>query len=375
MTAAALVATLLMISGASARSEAAPAASAPVLTVAAIEKTMIVDAFAVNREGTALAYVLVTSPFTGPRVATLKIVAIPNGSELSSVTGIPLPQQLAWVGDDRVLAIEAVGKRHRVWTIPTAGPAPQTSLGPVDHAALEDLAGTATVVTYTRTAHGDDVVHKVATFSPIDLHPLADATWTETHGRIDQADGKLWPLWWSDGWSVLVGRRAGAYDKAKDIRLPQQLVRLDALTGVARAEPLPVDGFARVTAEHRVRQGAHAFVFERRGTFELVAGGVMRPITLARRARDYYTGSLHDQAVANGKLLVSATSRRKANDPDGIEFYTVDLAAGAPVQALVVPGLQQFVTWHAAGSRVAVLRERKGAHSGPAIDVYDLAIK
>ncbi len=372
MRALAVVAGLLIIVATALPVEAADIAT-PVLSVTE-SSGELADAFAVSPDGTRLAYVQLAPAAGGRRVGTLKVVEIPSGTEQASVTGVPIPQTVTWVGADRIVVMEAVGKRQRVWSIPTAGPAPAAGIGPFDHAAVRELAGVPSIVAYTRTTRQHDVNHQVASFSPLDLHPLRNVTLTEVNGRIDHPDGKLRPLWWSDGWSVLVGRRPGAYDPVKDIRLPEQLVRLDALAGTVVVEPLGVDGFARITAEHRVRQGDNAFVFFRDGKIKLVAGGSMRTIDLARRAGDYYRGSIHDQPTVAGKLLFSATSRRKAKDPDGVELYTVALSAGDPTQVLVVPGLQKFVSWQAAGGRIGVLHKRQGRTRGPSIDVYDLAI-
>lgn len=348
---------------------------APTATVTA-SKGFLANAFAINSMGTKLAYVQVETNRLAPRTITLKIASLPGGTDEATLPAVPMPQQLHWVSPDRVLLIEAVGRQQRAWSIPVAGPMPQTSIGPFDHISLIDVAGTPTIVTYTRTKLPKVTTHGVASFAADDLRPLKTAVLTEASGRVDHPDGKIWPLWWSDGWSALVGRRAGPYDKAENIRLPHQLVRLDVLAGSVTASELPIDGaFARVTAEHRVRSGQGTFVFRRNNVFTLVVEGNARPLTVARPASAYYAGSLHDQMIGGTKLLFSTTSRRRPKDPDGIEFYVVDVTAGQPTKLMVLPGKRKFVEWDAAGGRIAVLRKRQGAPGGPSIDIHDLPIK
>ncbi len=346
---------------------------APIATVTA-SKGFLANAFAINSMGTKLAYVQVEDKRVAPR--TLKIASLPGGTEEATLAAVPMPKQLHWVSPDRVLLIEAVGKRHRAWSIPIAGPMPQTSIGPFDQISLIDVAGTPTIITYTRTKLPKITTHGVASFAADDLRPLKTAVVTEASGRVDHPDGMIWPLWWADGWSTLVGRRAGPYDKAENIRLPHQLVRFDVLAGSVTASELPIDGaFARVTAEHRVRSGQNTFVFLRNNVFKLVVGGNARPVTVARPASAYYLGSLHDQMIGKTELLFSLTSRRRPKDPDGIEFYVVDVTAGEPTKRLILSGKRKFVEWHAAGSRIALLRKRQGAPGGPSIDIHDLPSK
>jgi len=347
----------------------ARADATPALTVAAPDG-LIGSAFAVNADGSKLAYVLVSS---GAHTATLKVVTIPAGKEAASLDGVPVPERLFWVGADRVLVVEATGGQERAWSIPIAGPVPATGLGPVDRVAVTVAAGAPTIVTYTAASKGSPV-HEVAAYGPDDLHVVKTVTLAETGGRIDHPDGKIIPLWWADGGATLVGRRPGAYDPVKDIRLPHVLVRLDVLAGSVTTSALPVAGFARVTAEHRKRAGQGAFVYRRGGEVRLVSGADTRVLALARAPDDYYDGSFHSQLVGD-KLVFSATSRRHPKDPDRVEIYRVDLAAGEPTQILAVPAKQRFVHWHVAGGRLAILRARQGALGGPSIDVHDLAIE
>ncbi|MBA3452254.1 MAG: hypothetical protein H0T42_04040 [Deltaproteobacteria bacterium] len=347
----------------------------PTATVTASDG-FLANAFAINSMGTKLAYVQVEINHLAPRTITLKIASLPGATEVATLTAVPMPEQLHWVSPDRLLLIEAVGKQQRAWSIPIAGPIPQTSIGPFDHISLSDVAGTPTIITYTRTKLPKVTTHGVASYAADDLRPLKSAALIEASGRVDHPDGKIWPLWWADGWSTLVGRRAGPYDKAENIRLPHQLVRLDVLAGSMATSELPIDGaFARLTAEQRAHPGQSAFVFRRGNVFQLVAGGNARPVTVARPASAYYLASLHNQVLGGTKLLFSITSQRRSKDPDGVEFYVADLTAGQPTKLLILPGKRKFVEWHAAGGRVAVLRKRQGAPGGPSIDIHDLPIK
>jgi hypothetical protein len=196
-----------------------------------------------------------------------------------------------------------------------------------------------------------------------------------------RASGRAWrhsvpshlrPLWWTHGFSVLVARKVGGYDKVEDVELPERLARLDVFGDHLTDEELTLFGFARVTAEHRARPGHENLVFRGAGDFQLVTHGRARPLRLARKASAYHQGSLHFQPLEGDQLLVSATSLRTTAEPDAVELYLVSPSTGGARQLLVVPGLQRLVRWHAAGGRVGVLHQRDGAMGGPAIQVFAL---
>jgi hypothetical protein len=100
----------------------------------------------------------------------------------------------------------------------------------------------------------------------------------------------------------------------------------------------------------------------------------MRPVSLSSVAGAYYQGSLHHQDLPGERLLFSITSRRTRNDPDGVEFYVVDPAAGDPQKVMVVKAKRALVEWHFAGGQLALVRKRLGARAVASIDIYDLAV-
>ncbi len=342
----------------------------PVATVRPPEGKVAIRSFAISPDGARLAYVEIADKYKA-QPGTLRVVAIATGKEVATVAAVPyMLESLHWGGPDQVVLVEKTNKRVRVRSIPINGPVGDATQGPFDRAAVVTVDGASKVVTYAVT-RGKRVEHHVATYDPITLAETKKVTVEQKGGYVVHPDGDIMPLWWTDGSTVVVGRRAGAYSPEKNIRLPHRLVRLDVLTNKVTDAELPVEDFARVTAEHRARPDQRSFVFSFRNAIRLVTD-TMRSLKVSRVAKDYHAGSLHYQALSGERLLFSATSRRTRREPDGVEFYIVDLASGEPRRALTVAANRSFVEWSAAGGRVALLRKRQGARSGAMIDIFDL---
>lgn len=367
------IAVALSANRAAADDPGGPVFAQPILTVSESDSRVAVSSLALSPDGARLAYIAVARKAI-PKPGSLRVISLPGGAQEAVIPEAPHDVDgLHWVARDHVVLFERVGRRVRVHSAPIAGPMLATQIGPVDRAAVVTEGGSTRVVTYAKARRGGVVEHEIVAYEPTTLKEIQRTRLVERK-VIDHPDGRITPLWWERGSTVLVGRRVGPYDEAKDIRLPHQLVRLDVFGNTVDVAELPVEDFARVSAEHRVRPGSRAFVFVHRKAFKLVTE-TMRAIVLARAPNAYYAGSLHHQDLPDGRLLFSATSKRARKDPSGVELYVVDLASGEPKQLLVADARRSLVEWHASGERLALLRKRLHARTAPAIDVYALPTK
>jgi hypothetical protein len=208
---------------------------------------------------------------------------------------------------------------------------------------------------------------------------------------------------WQDGNAVLVGLSPGGYDKARDVRVPDQGAVFDVLSGTFTWKGQISDVVAWATAsELRHKLGGRslfAVLAADAKSFELVdwlgrRGSLDLPVPLR-----YYDPSslveLEDAAtpslffsLAIDPLHPEALARRK-KDPSYLDIYWArpaaakpGLAAGAadkdPMRPAVTRLLRALVderptTWLAAGSYAAVLRKHKNfSRGGNLLEVFPI---
>jgi hypothetical protein len=202
-----------------------------------------------------------------------------------------------------------------------------------------------------------------------------------------------------DSNALLVGLSPGGYDKARDIRLPDQSAVYDVLAGnfVAQSDVGDVVAFAAAAELRRKFPGRGLFaivspdtrLFElidwqgRRGPLELPVPLRYYDATTLVEAEDPATPSLLF-SLAIDPLHPEALARRK-KDPTYLDLYWArpaapKAAAGnreplAPTvtRLLRAPNDDRPTAWTAAGGHAAVLRKHKNfSRGGALLEVYPL---
>jgi hypothetical protein len=205
---------------------------------------------------------------------------------------------------------------------------------------------------------------------------------------------------WQDGHAVVVGLSPGSYDKARDIRLPDQAAVFDVLGGsfVWKAEIADVVAWATATELRHKFDGRSLFAVLAADSksFELVdwlgrRGALDLPVPLR-----YYDPSslveLEDAAtpslffsLAIDPLHPEALARRK-KDPAYLDLYWARPAAAKgnlpaskdPLRPAVTRLLRALIderptTWSAGGSYAAVLRKHKNfSRGGNLLEVFPI---
>jgi hypothetical protein len=205
---------------------------------------------------------------------------------------------------------------------------------------------------------------------------------------------------WQDGHAVIVGLAPGGYDKARDVRVPDQGAAYDVLAGnfTWKGQISDVVAWATATELRHKFDGRSLFAVlaADANSFELVdwlgrRGSLDLPVPLR-----YYDPSslveLEDPAtpslffsLAIDPLHPEALARRK-KDPSYLDIYWARPAALKPNQAVGKDPLRPAVTrllralvddrpttWLAAGSYAAVLRKHKNfSRGGNLLEVFPL---
>jgi hypothetical protein len=204
---------------------------------------------------------------------------------------------------------------------------------------------------------------------------------------------------WQDGHAVIVGASPGGYDKARDVRVPDQAAMYDVLAGNFTWKGDIADVVAWATASelrHKLDgRSLFAILAADNQSFELVdwlgrRGTLDLPVPLR-----YYDAStlveLEDAAtpslffsLAIDPLHPEALARRK-KDPSYLDIYWARPAAAKSNQANkepLRPAISRLLralvddrptTWLAAGSYAAVLRKHKNfSRGGNLLEVFPL---
>jgi hypothetical protein len=343
-------------------------------------------------------------------------VVLAPGASADVLTNISLSTtKVLMLPDDRVLSIsrdlETGGTVNgAVYSLRSraAVPVPGASggvIGPVTDITLGDSPGGPVIVAMTR-AEGR-VEHQIQVYSAITLKSLGQRTYrgSDADGRIKTAQGSGNLLYFVDDYQTLVVKHDGFYDKKKDVRQPDFLAFVDALTGKVRRsqniiDPPAVLELSRLHKEH----GESVFPLYDTETqkLELIAlsdapltdpnvqAETRVELTLARPTGHYEAASLHAARLRRDRVLFSLTIdpvNEKAvaehrTDPDDISFYVVDPTAGRAAPGTLrhlrtLPGHKRPSLWSASqNGRVALLRKYKNyPRGGTAVEVYDLDIQ
>lgn len=398
-----------------AETTARPAPAAPRLSVKP-PRGFVDDAFALDAAGKRLV-VIRTDREEFQRVEIFDLEAAPptvaGGFELTppmrvveSIAFLPDGESLLLVGpgSDGVRVAETTdftGKVRGRMNLPAAF-------------AIAGSGRDAKLVMYERRespSRSGEVTHVVSPFTLPALKPAGKPRSHVVGGDGALRPGGLVPVAFFDGYSKLLARRPGAYDKKKDARQPDGQAVLDLLSGkvMSTAPIADVYGWARLQRLRSEQPNRTAFVqlaglnagpavpgdaaVKAATGVELVdPAGRLTRLELAVPFRLYDRLTLKDQEGPSPGVLtfalevdpvnVDAVARKKA-DARALDVYDVQgvsAVAAASVEQRgqarlrVRIGLDaQPIVWSAAGDRLAVLRRFKSfARGGDRLDVYDL---
>jgi hypothetical protein len=240
---------------------------------------------------------------------------------------------------------------------------PRAHFGPATDCGFADDAGRELITTYTRTAAGAEVaVYDAARPSA----PLVRRT-------FPKAGPELTPLYWRDGYTRLVARRAGRYDRAADRRLPDTEAVVDVVAGRIVSDRPVTDpaGHARLLGDRSRHPNAATFVAIADGRLEAVTvDDRVVALDLGAPIAGYDPASLRVVPGRDGALFFGLTTGT------ALELFRFDPAAaepGRPARLLRVPTGGRDVVWHVAGGRVALLRKpMTSGRGGTDLEILDL---
>jgi hypothetical protein len=361
---------------------AARAAADPVAVYRASKEGFIDDPCALRSDGQAVAY-LTTD---GAKASTLHLTQIGGADE--TYANLPATvTALHWLDAAHVLAVwrEGEGGPLKARAFGPGG-ASRDTLGPADQIALGTVDGKPAVVTYARSER-KTVEHAVTAFAAATLRPLGRRVVLreDKEGLVAHAGGAFRPLWWERGLTTLVVRRAGEYDKTRDMQRPDRLARLDVFTGKLRDEQEIGDvlAFVHVNADHAAHPGEAqlAHLSDDHTKLLVVDGNEEHEVALPRALHDYEPETLRYQPLDDGRLALSLTvdpmnpaaQQRKKADPDLFELFVLDAKTRAATLELQLLAGGRGLGWRIGGHRAALLRKSKGFdRGGVALEIHDL---
>ena len=214
-------------------------------------------------------------------------------------------------------------------------------------------------------------------------------------GQLAQPAMKM--LGWQDGYSQIVGQKAGAYDKAKDFRQPDRAAVIDALDGrtVVDADIGDLMAWATGNLLRRQRPNRSLFVVLSDGEDAVLLSdpfGRRVELALAGTFSHYDPRTLTEQEDPGGRTLYfsfetdplhpEALARRKA-EPAFIDVYRARMRA--PPDAKAAPAVEtrrlvraalgdRRAAWAASEAYVILLRKHKSfSRGGNELEVYEVA--
>lgn len=349
---------------------------------------------------------------TDPPPAPVLSYQVASGKQEDVLTGLPLSiVRMMLLPDDRVLFVlrdQDLGNtlQGAVYSLKTKSKIALAGPGTID-----GFLGPATDFSYVQGATGPEVVminrpadtlrgeHRLHLWNANTLQLAASKTYTvsEADGKVptDRGTGVL--LYTLDTYRTLVVKHGGLFDKKKDMRQPDFLGFVDALTGRLRktesiANPVGVLEWAKRREGHpepqfvaidplthqaelvqQTEQAIEGSFFERRVQLALPRAGKM-----------YESTTLHVQPLRRSLLALSLTVdpvndealSRKTTDPDILDLCVLDPTATQPTvrKVLSLPGHKRPSAWVLSESgRFVILRKHKNfPRGGTQLDVYDV---
>ncbi|HEY3358771.1 MAG TPA: hypothetical protein VGQ83_36320 [Polyangia bacterium] len=372
--------TSLLVGAVAAAAE--PPAPAPLHKVH-VDQGFIDDALAVGPNGDQLAYVhtdgdksvlvierlggapaKVTAPLTGLPPAIAKLAFSADG------------KLVLVVGDDREHDLK-VGQLFTVEGKPHRGKLPAAT----DY-DLAAVGGTPVVMALTVTSGKRGTSYTITAYKLADLKVLKKKVYTQDkHGLITGLD--LHVVSYADAYQRVIGQRKGEFDKKNDVRKPENIAVVEALTGkiLGQTEITDPIAWAEVAKLRAERPALEAFlVVEELKTLILVdrehkKTEIKVPVPMHR-----YEPKTLLQRLIGTTLYFSfsvdpvnpdITAKGRTDRPD-VDFYALDLA-GRTAKRLFRLASDRPVAWTIGAGRLAVLRKYKNfSRGGLDLEVYPL---
>ena len=266
-----------------------------------------------------------------------------------------------------------------------------TKIGPVTAFARPPDDGTpraALLVAYERklSGHGAEATYTVTPYTLATLAPAGKprAYKTDVAGELKAPVARL--IGFYDGYTRILGEKAGAYDKAADVRQPPKKVVVDALTGKTASETEIADpvGWAITGQLRRDHPGQSLFVDlnqDGSGVDVIDAMGKKVPASLEVPFHLYDPKTLLSEegpapnhltfGIGVDPLNPDAIKRKKAELPM-LDLYVADTADGA-VKARGRVFTPRPVTYRARGQTLVVLKRFKSfARGGDEFQIFEL---
>jgi hypothetical protein len=375
-----------------------PAARA-VFTIKA-EKGFIDDPFAVSTQAQALAVLLTDAA----SFARIDLIDLKTGKPRRTVE-LGDPQRLferIYFADDRgglvLISRDAGSGRRSAQYFDDKGKAAGL-LGPMAELGVSKRGGEPSLIAVARASGAAGDTFTVSRHRLAGLGRLGKArSLVIKNGEVQQPPLKA--ASWLDSNSMLVGLAPGGYDKARDLRVPDQSAVYDVLTGALLTKTDVGDVVAWAAAAELRRKfpgrGLFAIVSPDTRLFELVDWqGRRGPLELPVPLRYYDPTTLvelEDPAtpslffsLAIDPLHPEALARRK-KDPSYLDLYWARPAAAkagaAPNREPLAPTVTRLLrapiddrptSWAAAGGHAAVLRKHKNfSRGGALLELYQL---
>ncbi len=359
------------------------------------------DAIAFSRDGARIA-VVHTDGQTYNRVEIFDIAA---ASAAGSATPPPTrtidlspftqqPAELAFLADGQTLfvkerlVVDGVFQPARAQLYKPDGTVLR-AYGPVTDLALTEIAGVEAVVTYKEKPGKKGMSYEiVATRADNGKNIVKRALAADAEDFVKSADLRI--SFFSHHYLQVHGRQKGAFDKAKDMRLPDRAATYDVVAGkiTASADIGDLREAQRLMLLRKNAPDVAAFVrvADDLSHVELItATDRAAPVTLADDMVKYDPRSARDQLSPDQKQIYFSLTidpvnlvavDKKIADIEYIDLYRADAETGTATRLGRLPALGRPFGWRVSGDQWAVLRKHKGfSRGGPDLELYKVTAK
>jgi hypothetical protein len=348
------------------------------------------DAFAFDGPAGRLAVVKTD----GSNVAELQVVDVDHENkvlmkaDLSQITTTPREVRFVMDGQHLFVVGSILDTSYQAWLLDWNGKVVR-SWGPAQQIGFVDGATDPLVSVFNSASDKGGTVYEVSVFSIATGAARGKAKLTAAaDGQVTSPALDLSVLYWKNGYTQLVGRKKGGYDKKRDARMPDSEGTYDVTKG-AVIKDTPIADVIGWTKLMRVRaqpqyqnHAAFVSVTEDLKNVELFTADDKRvKLPVTEPMPHYDTNSLLYEEGRDGKMYFSLTIDpynadavdRKSHDAELIDLYAAD-ASGKVTRLARIDRKGRAFVWHVVGGRLALLRKNKAVEGGgPELELYDLA--
>jgi hypothetical protein len=318
----------------------------------------------------------------GNAPTTLHVVSLASGLKpvvkvnVTTITQAPTRLQFTPDGNRVVLIAEIAAQAkmppRRALFFDLAGKQ-VAAIGPLHDLVFRPAkAGAWEFVTYFQVPAGPNVAHEVSLYEAASFRKVKTSRITASpSGIVTQPPMEI--AFFTPDYSQIVAKVAGAYDRKRDVRLPDREKLWDFVAGkfVSDREISNLQSWADVR-KIREKNASTPYLLMLNGTQKSFTWELLDPrnqrstlADLAPSLKQFVFGSLRSQPAPDGKGLYFGLSvdpqwptvfGRPENAPEVFHLFRLDLASkqSTLLGTLASPG--QVIRWSAAGNRVAVLR-------------------